>query len=34
MRADDELRARFRELRRADGARAPEFPAVGDRAED
>ncbi len=34
MRADDELRARFRELRRADGARAPEFPAVVDRAED
>jgi len=34
MRADDELRARFRELRRADGARAPEFPAVIDRAED
>jgi hypothetical protein len=34
MRADDELRARFHELRRADGARAPEFPAVVDRAED
>jgi hypothetical protein len=34
MRADDELRARFRELRRADGARAPEFPAVVDRAGD
>jgi len=31
MRADDELRARFRELRRGDGAGVPEFPAVVDR---
>jgi hypothetical protein len=31
MRADDELRARFRELRRGDGAGAPEFSAVVDR---
>jgi len=32
MRADEELRARFRELRRADGAGTPEFAAVVDRA--
>ena len=32
MHADDELRARFRELRGVDGARAPEFSAGVDRA--
>jgi len=34
MRADDELRARFRELRHEDGIRTPEFQAVVDRAVD
>lgn len=29
---DDELRDRFRDLRRVDGAAAPEFPAVVDRS--
>jgi hypothetical protein len=32
MRGDDDLRARIRDLRRVDRARAPEFPVVVDRA--
>ena len=32
MRGDDELRDRFRDLRRVDGTAAPEFPAVVDRS--
>ena len=31
MRPDDELRERFRDLRRVDGARAPQFLEVVDR---
>jgi len=33
MHADDELRTRFRELRRVDTAGAPGFPTVVDQAE-
>ncbi len=33
MHADDEFRARFRDLRRMDAAGAPEFPTVVDQAE-
>jgi hypothetical protein len=32
MRGDDELRDRFHDLRRVDGAAAPDFPAVVDRS--